>query len=220
MAMSCRRGNARQKISDDGDGVVGIRATTMSCIDGRASINCHDVHSSLYEKPVNISSRDGILHSELRFYQRHRQSSHILPICTLTLMAVMTCADAIHHAAFVGRIGRSHWHKSSITNQDHLWLSPHPESLFWNSGVSNKSTKVKSIHQLPSLWLSQSSDTEVQTDAAQSKVDDEEEWRTVLAAFKMYKAAYGDLKVPSRFIVPGMAPWPGELYIVKLQPTC
>jgi len=26
----------------------------------------------------------------------------------------------------------------------------------------------------------------------------------------MYKAAYGDLKVPSRFIVPGIAPWPGE----------
>jgi hypothetical protein len=72
--------------------------------------------------------------------------------------------------------------------------------------------QVKSIHHLnKQLWLAQSSDTEVQTDAAQSKVDDdEEEWRTVLAAFKMYKAAYGDLKVPSRFIVPGMAPWPGE----------
>jgi hypothetical protein len=50
----------------------------------------------------------------------------------------------------------------------------------------------------------------MQTENAQSKVDDEEEWRTVLAAFKMYKAAYGDLKVPSRFVVPGMAPWPGE----------
>ena len=40
--------------------------------------------------------------------------------------------------------------------------------------------------------------------------DDEAEWRTILAAFQMYKAAYGDLKVPSRFVVPGMAPWPGE----------
>lgn len=25
----------------------------------------------------------------------------------------------------------------------------------------------------------------------------------------MYKAAYGDLKVPSRFVVPAMPPWPG-----------
>ena len=40
--------------------------------------------------------------------------------------------------------------------------------------------------------------------------EDKDEWRTVTAAFRMYKAAYGDLKVPSRFVVPGMAPWPGE----------
>ena len=41
--------------------------------------------------------------------------------------------------------------------------------------------------------------------------DDEAEWRMILAAFQMYKAAYGDLKVPSRFVVPAMAPWPCEL---------
>jgi hypothetical protein len=40
---------------------------------------------------------------------------------------------------------------------------------------------------------------------------DEEEWNALLSAFKMYKAAYGDLKVPSRFVVPSMPPWPGKL---------
>lgn len=40
---------------------------------------------------------------------------------------------------------------------------------------------------------------------------DEEEWNALLAAFQMYKAAYGDLKVPSRFVVPSMPPWPGKL---------
>ena len=39
---------------------------------------------------------------------------------------------------------------------------------------------------------------------------DKEEWDAVLDAFQMYKAAYGDLKVPSRFVVPSMPPWPGE----------
>jgi hypothetical protein len=39
---------------------------------------------------------------------------------------------------------------------------------------------------------------------------DKEEWRAILAAFQMYKAAYGDLKVPTRFVVPSMAPWPGK----------
>ena len=62
-----------------------------------------------------------------------------------------------------------------------------------------------------------SSDMEVQSSqntdhsSSDNMNDDEHEWRTVLAAFQMYKAAYGDLKVPSRFIVPGMAPWPGKL---------
>jgi hypothetical protein len=38
---------------------------------------------------------------------------------------------------------------------------------------------------------------------------DEEEWKAMLAAFQMYKAAYGNLKVPLRFTVPALAPWPG-----------
>ena len=39
---------------------------------------------------------------------------------------------------------------------------------------------------------------------------DEDEWMAMLAAFKMYKAAYGNLKVPLRFTVPALAPWPGQ----------
>lgn len=39
---------------------------------------------------------------------------------------------------------------------------------------------------------------------------DEAEWKSLVLAFQMYKAAYGDLKVPSRFVVPSMAPWPGK----------
>lgn len=38
---------------------------------------------------------------------------------------------------------------------------------------------------------------------------DASEWQAVTAALKMYKAAYGDLKVPSRFVVPALPPWPG-----------
>lgn len=46
---------------------------------------------------------------------------------------------------------------------------------------------------------------------------DEDEWRALLAAFQMYKAAYGDLKVPSRFIVPGMPPWPGKTHSLAMM---
>lgn len=40
---------------------------------------------------------------------------------------------------------------------------------------------------------------------------DDVEWNALVGSFKMYKAAYGDLKVPSRFVVPSMPPWPGQL---------
>lgn len=40
--------------------------------------------------------------------------------------------------------------------------------------------------------------------------DDLADWKALVAAFKMYKAAYGDLRVPLRFIVPSMPPWPSK----------
>ena len=46
---------------------------------------------------------------------------------------------------------------------------------------------------------------------ARSSDSEKEEWKAILAAFQMYKAAYGDLKIPTRFVVPAMAPWPGKL---------
>jgi len=46
--------------------------------------------------------------------------------------------------------------------------------------------------------------------------EDESEWKALIAAFQMYKAAYGDLKVPARFIVPAMPPWPKNAWGMKL----
>lgn len=54
---------------------------------------------------------------------------------------------------------------------------------------------------VPSLLMS----SEEQTDG-----DNESEWKALMAAFQMYRAAYGDLKVPARFVVPSMPPWPSE----------
>jgi hypothetical protein len=45
---------------------------------------------------------------------------------------------------------------------------------------------------------------------------DDLEWNALVAAFQVYKAAYGDLKVPSRFTVPSMSPWPGGFLITFL----
>jgi cytochrome b561 len=45
---------------------------------------------------------------------------------------------------------------------------------------------------------------------AEPEGDDLHEWKALVAAFQMYKAAYGDLRVPLRFIVPSMPPWPSK----------
>jgi hypothetical protein len=45
---------------------------------------------------------------------------------------------------------------------------------------------------------------------AEPEGDDQHEWKALVAAFQMYKAAYGDLRVPLRFIVPSMPPWPSK----------
>lgn len=51
---------------------------------------------------------------------------------------------------------------------------------------------------------------------ATSSTSDQDEWRAMLAAFQMYKAAYGDLKIPTRFVVPAMAPWPEAAWDMQL----
>ena len=71
--------------------------------------------------------------------------------------------------------------------------------------------RIKSgVYTLPMLFATKK---EMLPQERASK-SDEKEWNALLAAFQMYKAAYGDLKVPSRFVVPSMPPWPGKL---KLQ---
>jgi hypothetical protein len=42
-----------------------------------------------------------------------------------------------------------------------------------------------------------------------SSKSDQNEWRAVFLGLQLYKAAYGDLKVPAKFVVPSTAPWPG-----------
>jgi hypothetical protein len=57
------------------------------------------------------------------------------------------------------------------------------------------------------LYSSKKTDDSSTTSSAASP--DQQEWEAMLAAFKMYKAAYGNLNVPLRFVVPALPPWPG-----------
>lgn len=54
-------------------------------------------------------------------------------------------------------------------------------------------------------------------DGAVRSPTDQQEWRAILMALQLYKAAYGDLKVPTRFVVPSLAPWPGMCHASNID---
>lgn len=54
------------------------------------------------------------------------------------------------------------------------------------------------------------------SDLNNNNEDDTREWKAVMAAFQMYKAAYGNLKIPQRFVVPNMKPWPKVAWGMRL----
>jgi hypothetical protein len=66
------------------------------------------------------------------------------------------------------------------------------------------------------ILLSSSSYTMNEGGVGGSDDGDASEWQAITDAFQMYKAAYGDLKVPARFVVPSMPPWPKNAWEMKL----
>lgn len=105
----------------------------------------------------------------------------------------------------------------------YLWVSPAAGYLFPSAArtpaVERSGTREypdvahQNYAQIPTFGIRQingwSSATRLQM-APGGSYSDKEEWRAVLASFQLYKAAYGDLKIPTRFVVPSMTPWPGK----------
>lgn len=107
-------------------------------------------------------------------------------------------SDIYNQAAAVANCG---WRRKGMPTASN-------KSINLMLGLGRSYPMIKPTRSSTPSWLLSTTSTDAE--AKSSPVDDEDEWRTVLAAFQMYKAAYGDLKVPSRFVVPGMAPWPGK----------
>ncbi|KAL7535558.1 hypothetical protein ACHAXR_006567 [Thalassiosira sp. AJA248-18] len=196
---------------------------------GSGHINSASVCTNGANSSSNMGTMRNNSSSSLQHQRRGSQSRFLLHTCTV--LATLTLTGAIRHAAFVTRIGHGRLIPSSTKNRGEKEDPPSCPSGSLSSLASLSScwkqqqtsqtnffeskgrrkmmgSASSSMRSISSLWMT--SDMDVQAQNAASDVEDEDEWRTVLAAFQMYKAAYGDLKVPSRFVVPGMAPWPGE----------
>ena len=170
-------------------------------------------------------------------YRMHRgkmcsRSTTYVILSVFTSLVVATCVDGFRrHTAFVpnmairtpnsrSRLGANGSLALSATSSYFgrgnrrlkLSLTAHPDKIprFGSDHLNHLTT----LQMASSGTETETSKTRGRPKAAESAEDDENEWRTILAAFQMYKAAYGDLKVPSRFVVPGMAPWPGKITIL------
>jgi Helicase associated domain len=93
--------------------------------------------------------------------------------------------------------------------------------LFHNGRHLSKTTLLwfRYPHEATRLNMIPSDEVSPSSAAEQQQIDndnDDDEWKAVVAAFQMYKAAYGDLKVPQRFVVPDIAPWPKISWGLKL----
>ena len=193
-------------------------------VDG-SDVNSHDMTSSsvgessiptgtiidntVKNGSIDISSNFSAARRHTNNRKRRPSRYHLMCTTILYTLAItkLTFANAFNNIAmFSSRIGRGNFQIKSSTNR--ILGSPNRHK----SSISNQLQMNTKRSAFTSLKMS---DMDVQSQQTEhSNVEDEDEWRTVLAAFQMYKAAYGDLKVPSRFIVPGMAPWPGKFALM------
>jgi len=222
MMATWRRKDSRRTVGVDAD-----RSQNILMGNCPASLDSSGSHSA--DCDDGASSKMGAVRNN-SLHQRPRQSRYFLHTCTM-MLATITLAGAVGHAAFVTRSGHGSLPKTPANYRGNPCpsgaLLSIPSCRISNSnkklsqtrnifGSKGRPTVMAKSMRLSSLWMTPPSDVDVQSQDLSSDVEDEEEWRTVLAAFQMYKAAYGDLKVPSRFVVPGMAPWPEPAWKTKL----
>jgi len=219
MTPQCRKVND-QVIDVDGDG----SQNNLMGSNSPSSLDHGGIHSNISANGASNTSNVEVVSRNTCLHLRRRQSRHFLHTSTLLVsLSLACCAGAIrHHTAFVTRTGRGNNLATPLTKkwENSCHSGPQASSPFCGK-QETETPRTNFFHQskmakrmnLSSLWMAESSEKE---DNEISSVEDEAEWGNVLAAFQMYKAAYGDLKVPSRFVVPGMAPWPEPAWKLKL----
>ena len=198
--MRRQRRIGKQLMFDD-DITVSVSDNLM----GESSMPTEPIDNTVENHSIDISSNLGAArHTNNQMRRPGRYHMMYTTICTLAIFT-LTFASAFNNIAMFGtRIGRGNMQMKPSTNSILFSTNRH------KSAISNQ-LQINTRKHIAFTSLKMS-DMDVQSQQTEkSNVEDEDEWRTVLAAFQMYKAAYGDLKVPSRFIVPGMAPWPGKL---------
>lgn len=165
-----------------------------------------------------------------RFGGRGRAAVRTASIALTTLAVLTVSTGAVRPAAFVapraGGVGRILSGRGDMMTSTSIPSTSSRSVLFQRGGRERWARRVapRPSAFFPSSSSSSSLSAEAQQEMSEQEQqpdtpsggDEDGEWHTLVSAFRMYKAAYGDLKVPSRFVVPAMAPWPETAWQLKL----
>lgn len=159
------------------------------------TLSIHDFHSRRITLQRRCYQR-----RECNFRRRRKLSNYVTNIsfpalfCTRAAL-ILSCVTSITLALQAYSIQR---HPQSPTKSfSSVWARPST----WGQSASSTSRIAFSL-----LYSSPGGSEATNNGEFENE---EEEWRAMISAFQMYKAAYGNLKVPLRFVVPSLAPWPG-----------
>ena len=134
-------------------------------------------------------------------FRRRRRSEEGCCILRITAIIIAVSCSACSVAAFLPSSSLTLSSRYGFTNQ-----------------ISNKCLRTPSFTtRIPYTGATPIISTRLFS--SNNSESDKQEWRSLVAAFQMYKAAYGDLKVPLRFVVPSMPPWPGQSLEVVCCPA-
>eukprot|EP00591_Stephanopyxis_turris_P001962 CAMPEP_0195524990 /NCGR_PEP_ID=MMETSP0794_2-20130614/25162_1 /TAXON_ID=515487 /ORGANISM="Stephanopyxis turris, Strain CCMP 815" /LENGTH=947 /DNA_ID=CAMNT_0040655341 /DNA_START=72 /DNA_END=2915 /DNA_ORIENTATION=+ len=124
--------------------------------------------------------------------------------------------SGLHNSVHSTRLASSHF--PSNDNKNSFARRPTTDGDYSSSSSTTRTHLMLKLRRPSTGRISyiDSSATESSISESLSTEKDNSEWQTLVAAFQMYKAAYGDLKVPSRFVVPSMPPWPESAWNLKL----
>lgn len=156
----------------------------------------------------DIQSADGILRQQQNIEKRNRHQLTCRYVSRITaIMAMVTAAATITLLVFPFP---ADGFSSCFSHRQHHRISR------FGPAITSTVTYPERVHSVngntPRLFGGRRSSSKLFM-AQAGKASDQADWKAILMALQLYKAAYGDLLVPKVFVVPSMAPWPGESFI-------
>ncbi len=211
--------------------MISARSQSIDNADkGDVEVSHMNIHSSSTSTAPSYAAEEEVLPSCVppthyhgnKAEGKHNKTKAITTHAYQTMFVIAACAVTVAcKATQVDAFSASKMFSTRINSSSSSILAPTKSSSSLGQGPSSSSQSSSLLFKYPAFTSNEYkltagtgtalfASSRSETKPKKKKKSDEAEWNALLAAFQMYKAAYGDLKVPSRFVVPAMPPWPGE----------